>query len=274
MTIKIKDDADRRTELEAVSQNRQDLAAQYVDLLQVAEGDKAKLINGIRNLGGINESNEEVFAGLTIEEIVERITLTINDLDPTLKYQVEYSHGQTSPEATHSVSVASTKVTARANQAIQIASIVETPEPQDHATTDDVATETTSLEEKEILNRVKGGEVSALHELVSKCGYELRRFPDEMSPIVAVWKGEGPTYLFPHGNDKKDNTTIIRTSTVEHIAHGLFDLESRDRILTCTQPAVCESAIDFDNWMIQHDQAAYFAKIGIKKGKLSKLEDS
>jgi len=93
-------DAERRAKMEQVSKNRQALAAQYADLLEVAAGDREKLIEGIRKLGGIDESNELEFDALNARDLVKRIEVTINELDPTLKFKAEYDHGQTAKVAT------------------------------------------------------------------------------------------------------------------------------------------------------------------------------
>lgn len=76
------------------------LANSYRDLLRIAGTDKRSLLEGIQNLGGTNETNRTEFESLDSAELIERIQLTINDLDPK---PVEYSHGISTEQVTAAV---------------------------------------------------------------------------------------------------------------------------------------------------------------------------
>lgn len=126
--------------------------------------------------------------------------------------------------------------------------------------------------ERELVQRVAGGEVDALDQLLGRgLGYQVRRFPDEDALVVAVWSGNGPTYLLPREDDGSPDSSVTVTQKKEHELDRLFTFERGVRRQTCIRAAYFSGVLKWDDWQHQVDPE-YLVRAGLEKGELRRKD--
>lgn len=216
------------------------------------------------------ESSEQQFK--VILELLDKPDnhpVTVGAIRPLLEAFINGLQPEKPPEADARLTAEILDVTQIAVQTSALAAEAIASPPKNQITTPAVSTDIPSQEESLIINRVKSGDVGALDELVNMHGYQSKRFPDDDSTIVAVWKGNGPTYLVPQYKDGNKSDAIVITTGAESKLSPFFDYERGVRSQVCMKPAIFPSQLNWEDWRNTHDPG-YLLHQGLIKGQLGK----